>query len=321
LGQTAYNAILPQVEKVLAGEEVNFERLVPYKNGERFIHLHYIPDTDAANGQIRGFYAFVQDITERKRTQQALQRYGEELELRVEERTRELEQANEARVEVLHQLVTVQEDERQRIARDLHDQLGQQLTALRLKLGFLRKICDGDSELELQVNETQKIARQLDSDVDFLAWQMRPTALDDLGIAAALEHYVQQWSKHFNIPAEFDAKRFGKTPLAPESETNLYRIAQETLNNIYKHAQARGVSVFLERRDNFAVLIVEDDGIGFDIGDQIPTGEVEKGLGIIGMRERAALVGGTLEIESAKGEGTTVYARFPIASGKRGERK
>ncbi|HLM61488.1 MAG TPA: PAS domain S-box protein, partial [Pyrinomonadaceae bacterium] len=236
LGQTAYNAILPQVEKVLAGEEVSFEHLIPYKTGERFIHLHYIPDTDAANGQIRGFYAFVQDITERKRTQEALQRYGEELELRVEERTRELEQANEARVQVLHQLVTVQEDERQRIARDLHDQLGQQLTALRLQLGFLRKICGGDSELEMQVNETQKIARQLDSDVDFLAWQMRPTALDDLGIAAALEHYLQQWSKHFNIPAEFDAKRFGKTPLAPESETNLYRIAQETLNNIYKHA-------------------------------------------------------------------------------------
>jgi len=321
LGQTAYRAILPKVEKVLVGEEVSFESVVPYKNGERFIHLHYIPKMDATNGQVIGFYAFVQDITERKKTQESLQRSREELEFRVKERTKELEESNKVRVQVLHQLVTVQEDERQRIARDLHDQLGQQLTALRLQLEVLKKICDRNEELEKQVNETQKIARQLDSDVDFLAWQMRPTALDDLGIVAALDHYVRQWSKHFNIPVEFDANRFGKTPLTPEAETNLYRIAQESLNNIYKHAQASSVNVFLEQRDNFVVLIIEDDGVGFEPNEQTLIVKDRTGMGLIGMRERAALVGGTFEIESAKGEGTTVYARFPISSGRKDLKK
>lgn len=315
LGEAVHQDLLPEIEKVLSGEKVTFERLIPYKTGKRFIHVDYIPKLAAATGReaaAAGFYAFVQDITERKRAQEALQRSREELEFRVQERTKELKEANEARIKVLQQLVTVQEDERQRVARDLHDQLGQQLTALRLQLRILKKMCGGNEEIYRQVDETQRIARQLDSDVDFLAWQMRPTALDDLGIVAALDHYVRQWSKHFNIRAEFDGNRFDKTFLLPEAETNLYRIAQETLNNICKHARASSVSVFLESHDGFAVLIIEDDGVGFETAEQVSAEEAVNEMGLIGMRERAVLIGGTLEIESAKGEGTTVYVRIPI---------
>lgn len=263
----------------------------------------------------------IRDITERKKTQEALQRSREELEFRVAKRTEELEKANEARVRVLRQLVTVQEDERRRIARDLHDQLGQQLTALRLKLDILKKICGDNKELCECVGETQKAARQLDSDIDFLAWQMRPTALDDLGIAAALDHYVGQWSKQFDIPAIFNANRFGKILLASEVETQVYRIAQEALNNVYKHAKASRVNILLEPRDDFTVLIVEDDGDGFEPDEQILINKDKIGMGLIGMQERAALVGGSLEIESAKGEGTTIYVRVPILNGGEGDRK
>lgn len=321
LGSEAYQKILPEVEKVLAGEEVSYESFIPYKNGERFINLNYVPNIDRASGQVAGFYAFVQDITERKRTQEALQHSREELEFRVEERTKELKKANEARVQVLHQLVTVQEDERQRIARDLHDQFGQQLTALRLKLGVLKKMCDGDEKLSVWVGETQKIARQLDSDIDFLAWQMRPTALDDLGIVAALAHYIQQWSTHFNIPVTFNANRFGKTHLSPETEIQLYRIAQESLNNIYKHAQARTVNFLLEPRDDSAILIIEDDGTGFEPDEQVINRKDTTSIGLIGMYERAVLIGGSLEIESKKGEGTTIYVKVPILAGSEVEGK
>jgi PAS domain S-box-containing protein len=323
LGNEAYLAILPEVERALSGEEVNLDLRIPYESGERFIHLNYIPEIDRATGQVDGFYAFVQDITERRRDQEALQRSREELESRVRERTRELEKANEARIQVLHQLVSIQEDERQRIARDLHDQLGQQLTALRLQLEVLKKMCGGsgsNGEFYQQVSETQKVAKQLDSDVDFLAWQMRPTALDDLGIAAALDHYVRQWSEHFNIPAHFDSKRFSKVSLSPDAETNLYRIAQEALNNVYKHARANSINVFLESHDDFAVLIIEDDGIGFEKDNQISTGDLARGMGLVGMSERAALIAGTLEIESVKGGGTTVYAKIPTLA-RRKEKK
>lgn len=316
LGQEAYQNLLPEIEKVLSGEEVVYEVLIPYKSGERFVHANYIPKFDAQNTKVVGFYAFVQDISEQKKIQRELQHSREELEIRVAQRTGELEQANDARIKVLHQLLTVQEDERQRLARDLHDQLGQQMTALRLKLDVLKNMCGHDEEISKRVEEVQKAARQLDSDVDLLAWQMRPTALDDLGIVAALDYYVRQWSKNFNIPAEFDADRFGKAQIASEVETAFYRIAQESLNNICKHAQASRVSIFLESQDDFAVLIIEDDGVGFEKNKRKPLDEMNKGMGLIGMHERAALAGGKIEIESAKNEGTTIYAKFPISCGE-----
>ena len=270
-------------------------------------------------------------LLKREQAEEQLRRSHEELEQRVEERTSELKEANEKlqaeiierrqaekeRVRVLHQLVTVQEDERGRIARDLHDQLGQQLTVLRLKLEGLKKMCAGAEELCEQVVETQKVARQLDSDIDFLAWQMRPTALDDLGIAAALDQYVHQWSAHFNIPVEFKANRFGKINLTSEAETHFYRIAQEALNNICKHAKATSVNILLEPRGDSAILIIEDDGVGFKPDKKILNGKGTKRKGLLGMHERAALVGGMLEIESAKGKGTTIYIRIPALNGEK----
>ncbi len=261
--------------------------------------------------------AIIRDITERREAQEELQRSRNELEFCVLKRTRELEESNKARIEVLQQLVTVQEDERQRIARDLHDQLGQQLTAIRLKLKILKRLSEGHEEISGQVDEIQNFLRQLDSDVDFLAWQMRPTALDDHGIVAALDYYVRQWSKNFKISVEFDADRFGTTEVAPEVGANIYRIAQEGLNNIYKHARADRVNIFLEMVDDCAVLIIEDNGIGFKKDGRNLAGDRFGGMGLIGMHERAALVGGTVEIESAAGAGTTVFARFPVLSDER----
>lgn len=233
-----------------------------------------------------------------------------ELEARVEGRTRELRTANEERVRVLQQLVTAQEDERRRVARDLHDQLGQQLTALRLKLESVRKKSATNGELCREVGEAQKLARLLDADVDFLAWKFRPAVLDDIGIVAALDQYIRQWSEHFGISAKLDTRRFGRVRLDPAIETHYYRITQEALNNIAKHASAGSVNVLLERRGAEILLIIEDDGIGFNVEEAFIAGT---GLGLTGMRERTALVGGKLEIESGKGEGTTIFATVPFA--------
>jgi PAS domain S-box-containing protein len=269
---------------------------------------------------------------ERKQDEDELRRSHKELEIRVRERTEDLQKANEAlqtqiqerrqaeeaRIEVLHQLVNAQEEERRRIARDIHDQLGQQLTVLRLHLEMLKKMCR-DAEMFAQISEVQKVARRLDADVDFLAWEMRPSALDDLGIAAALDNYLRQWSKHFSIASEFNADRFGKITLAPEVETNLYRITQEALNNVSKHAKASCVNVLLEPRGDSLMLIIEDDGVGFE-PIKHPLKEKGVSMGLIGMQERAALAGGTLEIESAEGKGTTIYARVPILAFRNGEK-
>jgi len=209
--------------------------------------------------------------------------------------------------EMLQKLVGAQEDERKRIARDLHDELGQQLTALRLKLEATKKLCKNEEVCD-KIDEIELIAKQIDADVDFLAWELRPAALDDLGLIASLENYVREWSRHSGVLAEFHASNLKKSRLAPEVEINLYRITQEALNNTHKHAGAKSVSVMLEKRDNLIVLIVEDDGKGFN--PKIKKNR-SKGLGLMGMEERSALVGGTFEVESSPKQGTTIFVRVP----------
>jgi two-component system CheB/CheR fusion protein len=261
--------------------------------------------------------------TERMRWEEALQEAHNALELRVEERTEQLGAANRSldaqlqerrRAEeqirgLLGRIISVQEDERRRIARDLHDHIGQQIVGLRLKLESLEQTPGADPALAARCDEAQNQIARLDRDLDFFTWELRPAALDDLGLVVALANFLNEWSSTFGVAAEFHSAGLEDQRLAFDVETNLYRIAQEALNNIYKHARATSVSLILERRGSQVALIVEDDGQGFDAGAQARR---DKGLGLVGMRERAALSGGTVEIESAPGKGTTVFVRVPL---------
>jgi len=215
-------------------------------------------------------------------------------------------ESERARTELLAKLVFAQEDERRRIARDMHDEFGEQLTALALRIAALKEACADRADLAGQIAALETIGRRLDHDVDQLVWELRPTALDDLGLRAALANYVQDWSQRADIPAELHTAGLLDDRLSTEVETTLYRIAQEALNNIAKYSHARQVEVILERRADCVLLIVEDDGIGFDVA-QRGNGA---GFGLIGMQERATLIGATLEIESAPEQGTTILVRI-----------
>jgi len=201
-----------------------------------------------------------------------------------------------------------QEDERKRISRDLHDHLGQKLTALRLRVEVLKSEVLENEELQKQVQHLQDLAREIDADVDFLAWELRPAAIDDLGLEVALQNFVSDWSKHFGISASFNQGRTVNKRLASAAEINLYRIAQEALNNVVKYAAATKVDVTLSDCDHSVALIVEDDGVGFDPEEETNR---EKGLGLVGMGERAAILQGELKIESGGGKGTKIFARVP----------
>ena len=232
------------------------------------------------------------DLTERKQAEEA----------------REREQSERSRTELLGRMVFAQEDERRRIAREMHDQFGEQLTALGLRIRMLKEASADRADLSSMVEALEHVAQQLDRDVDHLVWELRPTALDDLGLRAALANYIQDWSVRVSVSAELHTAGLTTDRLGSEIETTLYRIAQEALNNIAKHARAGHVEIILERRPDHVSLIVEDDGVGFD-----PAGvdADRRGFGLLGMQERAALVGATLQIESAPGEGTTVLVRMP----------
>jgi signal transduction histidine kinase len=226
---------------------------------------------------------------------------------------RKRREAEHARTELLAHLVFVQEDERRRIARDMHDQFGEQLTALSLRIALLRDACGQRQDLAAHVAALTEIADRLDRDVDQLVWELRPTALDDLGLRAALTNYIQEWAERSNVAAELHTSGLLDERLASEVETALYRIAQEALNNVAKHSRARRVEVILERRPDCVLLIVEDDGIGFS---EVDGGKTRRGYGLVGMQERAALVGASLEIDSTPGKGTTVLVRMgvPVAA-------
>ena len=272
---------LKEIEIAFQNERSEDERWHLRKDGSRFFASGVLMQLqDSA----KGFVKIARDLTQKIEAEKALRAK-----------------------EILQKLVGAQEDERKRIARDLHDELGQKLTALRLKLESIRKMCD-DEPLCSQIDETQVIAKHIDDDVDFLAWELRPAALDDLGLFTALDNYVREWSRHAGTTAETHFTGVKGERLMPEIETNLYRIAQEALNNTHKHASAKTVNLIVEGHAASVVLIIEDDGVGFEPEN---TFNRSKGLGLIGMRERAVIIGGTLEIESAPGQGTTIFVRVP----------
>lgn len=314
------------------GERIDhFETVRRAKDGRRlFISLTVSPIRDV-QGQVIGASKVARDITERvvaaealRHAHEELQRAHDELEDRVRERTAELASANESlRVEIaerqraedertrlMTRLVFAQEDERRRIARELHDQLGQHLTALRLTLETLGTQAAEHTAFRIQIETLQELARQLDQDVSFRVWELRPVAVEDVGLRAALTNFVHNWSKHFGIRVRLHATGSTDERLPSEVETMLYRLAQEALNNVAKHARATRVDIVLERNSETLSLIIEDDGIGFDPSDADTLGG---GLGLMGMRERAALVGAEVQIESMRGRGTTIIVRTPVA--------
>jgi signal transduction histidine kinase len=222
---------------------------------------------------------------------------------------REVAQAERTRTELLARMVFAQEDERRRIAREMHDQFGEQLTALSRQVAVLKDACGDRADLGAHVEALQSIAQRLDRDVDSLVWQLRPTALDDLGLHAALANYVNDWSGRTGVAAELHTFGPFDDRLASEAETTLYRIAQEALTNIAKHARATNVDIILERRPSHVVLTVEDNGQGFDTAS---VNRKDHGFGLLGMQERAALMGAALHIESSVGHGTTILVRLPV---------
>ena len=226
------------------------------------------------------------------------------------------EQAEADRRDLQRRLTTAQEDERRRIARELHDQMGQHLTALGLGLKVVKDATPDPSPARDRLQDLQALTDLIGREVHHLALELRPTALDDLGLQAALANYAEEWSERSGVEVDFHGTGLDGDRLPAPVETALYRVVQEALTNVLKHAAARRVSVVLQRSPGQVSAVVEDDGRGFD-AEATARRPTSAGSGLLGMRERVALVGGTLTVESGAGRGTTVIARVPLAVGDR----
>jgi PAS domain S-box-containing protein len=221
-------------------------------------------------------------------------------------------QMAETRTRLLEQLISAQEEEQRRIARELHDETGQSLTSL---LVGLRALEDSRSleEARTRVGELRQITARALDEVRRLAWGLRPVALDELGLVAALEQYAAEYARSWGLAVDVEARGLNSDRLPAPVETALYRIVQEALTNSAKHAGAQKVNVVIQRHAASVQVIVVDDGCGFDAEAALKPGGPGTRLGLHGMRERAILLNGSVTIESAPGEGTTVYAWIPLS--------
>lgn len=226
----------------------------------------------------------------------------------------EARQKEKLRGQLLQSAITAQEDERKRIARELHDELGQTLTALIMSIESLEK---GGSPQQPQLKEKLSgvkglVSRTLD-DVRRLTLDLRPSVLDDLGLFPAVRGYVQSRLGSAGIQSEFEI--MGKTKrIDPVVETALFRIIQEAVNNIVKHARASHARIRLEMKDDMITATVEDDGQGFDIEATFESRVGKKALGLLGIKERVILLGGSFDISSGPGKGTQLAVRIPLAA-------
>ena len=294
LNEETREELVNPVERVLATGKV-----VPLANHSVLITRdgREVPIDDSAapikhHGKVRGVIMVLTDVTQRK-----------------------LAERSRRETEIMHRLVDAQEAERHRIARDLHDHLGQQMTALRLRIESLSDECRDNETLARSIDEVKQNAINIDRDISFLSWELRPTELENFGLVNALSSFVREWSQQHGIVAEFHVYTasfdYEANRLPEPVETNLYRITQEALNNIRKHANASNVNVLLQVREN-VTLIIEDNGIGFERSGDWRNSTKPGGLGLVSMQERAALLKGDLEIDTSRGNGTTVRARVPL---------
>ena len=233
---------------------------------------------------------------------------------------KERKRAQEIARDLSNKVIEVQEEERRRVSRELHDGIIQLLSSIQLRLG----LTDGTrpSRKSFQPEEIKKVSALMERAVDEvrrISHDLRPSVLDDLGLVSALRSLCEEFSEKTRIPVDLHLPDPpGRLP--KRAELALFRICQEAFNNVEKHSRARQVSLLIKQQDSDVLAVVHDDGRGFGPDSLKGRGSSRSGLGLAGMRERALAIGGTVSIESTPKAGTTIEVRIPLESSRRNGR-
>jgi len=217
--------------------------------------------------------------------------------------------------EYLSQIIEAQENERRRISRELHDEIGQALTAIKFNLDMIDKeLPQTLPTVRGRLGDAKSLSNQTLTAMRQLSMDLRPTMLDELGLIPTLRWYIQNFSNRLNIDSQFQVIGF-EEKLPPQIETAFYRIVQEALNNISKHAGATRVEIFFEHKDSTIFASITDNGRGFDLDSVYHPESPGRSFGIIGMQERVSLLGGKIDIQSSPGSGTRIHIKVPHPKG------
>ncbi|GIV80573.1 response regulator [Litorilinea aerophila] len=251
----------------------------------------------------------------------SLQEQNQLLETRSQlEKARLLEAVNQQREQLQHlntKLTEIQEKERKELAQELHDVMGQTLTAIRMNLTAIEQEVAGQASsfVRERLAEAMELTDRTLEQIRELSLDLRPPMLDDLGLVPTLRWYMKRYTQRGPVEAHLDAGNLGEKRLPAEIETTIYRVVQEALTNVARHAQATRVDVQLEAGEKGITVVIADNGCGFDMNALLASSNGARGLGILGMQERVALVGGTFHIESGPGQGVTIQLTIPVQAG------
>ncbi len=222
-----------------------------------------------------------------------------------------LQRKEQARGELLRKIMSVQEEERKRIARELHDEVSQSLTGSAFRVeAVLSRLPSGAEKIQSSLEEIRDLAIRTLDEIHRVVYSLRPSLLDDLGLMSAVKWLADNYLEEAGIKVLFETVG-SERPLSAEAEITLFRITQEAITNIVKHADAESVSIAVEFRDAVAAVHIEDDGTGFSVEEVTGSMKLDRGLGLLGMKERAELLDGSLKIEAKSGQGTKVSAEVP----------
>jgi PAS domain S-box-containing protein len=270
---------------------VRYEDLPLETSAGKSINVEFVSNVYQANGE-KVIQCNIRDITERKQAEEKRKEYSRKLQV------------------LSRRLVEAQETERRNIARELHDEIGQALTVMQLNLHAMLQSPAADGLTPL-LDESLKVVERVLEQVKDISLNLRPSILDDLGLEPALRWYTNRQAALVELKVGFQADGLEQR-LDPVIETECFRVAQEALTNVVRHAQARHVTVDLHTKDNRLHLSVRDDGVGFDVAAVRDRAVLGASLGLLSMEERAALAGGGLEFRSTPGQGAEVLAWFPL---------
>ena len=283
--------------KTLQGGPRSYELKISARDGEILIlSVNTAPLFE--NGEVSGTVGFGRDITEQKKGEMALQESEKQLR------------------SLSSQLLTAQETERRRISRELHDELGQALTAMKLRLRLIEKGLEKDQITIRQ--DCEDLLGYIDQAIENtrrLSLDLSPSILEDLGLTAALQWLTNNFIRNNHITVKMDMIEIDQL-FSRDAQTMIYRIIQETLTNIGKHAQANNVSIAIRNHNGGISFFVEDDGKGFNVIKTMMRNPSEKGLGLATMDERARILGGSFNLWSQEGKGTRVSLSIPLKNGE-----
>ena len=297
LNQTDLDTYRRQMVGRIRGESGFYEMSWLRKDGQAIFTLVSSKPIFAERRQFKGSFAVITGITDRKRAEEALRESEKQLR------------------HLSSQLLTAQETERKRISRELHDELGQALTVMKLRLNFIEKnLSDRQGGIKEECQRAIEYIDQVIEDVRRLSRDLSPMILEDFGLSAAIRWVINNFAKRYTIKVALTMIDIDSL-ISQESYTIVYRIIQEALTNIGKHSDARNVSLSIERDSGLVSFLIEDDGKGFNPVEAVTRGPEEKGLGLATMRGRAQMLGGTLTIQSEEGKGTRIAMNIPINDG------